>query len=97
MKEACVSGKWEFSSPMTVHVKKSEKRGLMEGEMHLTWNRPMTIRGNNPCKCMKTHHNDGNSKQTLAVAIEDDTHHCMLSDESTNVKDDNDKSDESNQ
>ena len=64
----------------------------MECEMHLTLKRPTTIRGSSPCKCTKMHHNDGNSKQTLAVAIEEGTHHCALSDETTDVEDDNNES-----
>ena len=92
VKKAHFCEEWEFSSPMEVHAKKRKERGSMECEMHLTLKRPTTIRGSSPCKCTKMHHNDGNSKQTLAVAIEEGTHHCALSDETTNVEDDNNES-----
>ena len=85
-----VSEDWEIGNPTEVRFMKSKKRDLTECEMHLTLNDKMTV-GKNPCKRMKTHHNNSGSKKTLAVAIEDGTCHCVLSNETTIDGDDNTK------
>ena len=85
-----VSGEWKIGNPMEVRFVKTKKRGSMECEMHFTLNKQMTI-GKNPRKRMKTHCNNGDSKQTLAVAIADGARHCVLSDETTVDGDDNTK------
>ena len=86
----CVEENWEINNPTEVRFMKLKKGDSTECEMHLTLDNKMTV-GKNPCKRMKTRHNDGGSKKTLAVAIKDGTHHHMLSNETAVDGDDNTK------